>query len=481
MPEIIHSPNKHIKNFDKKFLFVNNSLRTTKLRQEVELCVVKTDFNVNDLKFIKKLKSSNPHTEIWVSSDNLSRENVLSANKLGIKTVITYPFDNKMVSAFFDSKNCNFYADKVPNSHYDCSCIANAKVMIVDDNLMNVELLKELLSKFNIQISCFLKSKEAYKAALSEKFDLFLLDIMMPEMSGFELAKKIRDTHLNKNSSIMFISALSDAHNKIKGYDLGSCAYIEKPFEINVIKSQIFNVLKSQQMQASLESNKESFLATIAHDLKTPINAGINALNILLKKDLGKLEDEQQEIVEDLLNSTKFMQDMVENILCKNKIENNRIVLAKQVYSLKEVIEHCIELTKYILEPKKQQIELKCNVTNTLVPLDFLEMQRAIHNLIANASEYSPVQSKIKIEIFKEKNKIGFFVQDFGKGIGIEHQKDVFAQYISFAKKYKRVGSGLGLYITKNIIEAHRGEITLNSKIDYGTKITVLLPSYIKD
>lgn len=482
MPKITNSTNNdkdYLKdNLYRKFLFVDNISGLRKLTPEIELCVIQSNFKESDLKLIKKIRMANKNTEFWMSSENLSKENILFANKIGIKTVVSSPIDNKMVEEFFNNKNGLYIQEELD---YDFSNISNSKVMIVDDNLMNVELLEEILSKFNLNISSFLKPKEAYQAVLHEKYDLFLLDIMMPDMSGFELAKKIKEIPHNKNVPVVFISALSDSHNKIKGYDLGSCAYIEKPFDVNIIKSQIFSILKTRKSQELLASNKEDFLATVAHDLKTPISAGINALNLLLNENLGELEDDQHEIVEDILNSTKFMQDMVENILCKSKIEGNKITLNKQVCSLKKLIEHCIDLTKYILAPKNQQIHLKCTLDNTLLPFDFLEMKRAIHNLIANASEYSPVGSKIIVNIFDAGDKMGLFVQDFGRGIDLKHQKDVFTQYMSMAKEYKRVGSGLGLYITKKIIEAHGGDIILDSKVGYGTKITILLPIYTKD
>ncbi len=101
--------------------------------------------------------------------------------------------------------------------------------------------------------------------------------------------------------------------------------------------------------------------------------------------------------------------------------------------------------------------------------------------MIANASEYSPEGGKILIEVFENGSEIGFYVQDYGKGIDLVNQQDVFLQYMTFAKKYKKVGSGLGLYITKRIIEAHNGEINLESKLGEGTKITVTLPTYKKD
>ena len=481
MSEIIKttdsSKNYSKSDFSEKFLFIEQALGIKKIKPEIELCIVQTNFNKADLKQLQKLRQSNKDTEFWICSTNLSRKNILSANKLGIKTVISSPVDNNAVEEFFLNKN-SFYLRNHLDTPYDYSSIAHSKIMIVDDNVMNVELLEEILVDFNINISSFTKPKEACEVMLHEKFDLFLLDVMMPEMSGFELAKKINDTPHNKNTPIIFISALADSCNKIRGYDLGSFAYIEKPFDVKIIKSQIFNILKTQKLQNLDITNKGDYLATIVHDLKTPISAGITALGLLLNKNLGELEDNQHEIIEDLLNSTKFMRDMVENILCKNKIEKNITELIKHHYSVKKLIEHCIELTKYILLPKNQQIFFTSEIEDALLHMDFLEMQRAIHNLIANASEHSASGSKILIHVYMpNKNKIAISIQDFGRGIDLERQKDVFDQYMSYAKKHKRVGSGLGLYITKNIIEAHNGEIILESKIELGTKITIFLPT----
>lgn len=462
-----------------KFLIIENILELKNIKPDIELCIIQTDFNKQALAVIQSFMDEHKNIEFWLSSDNLSREIILLSNKMGVNTVITSPVDPKMVEDYFAKKYG--ISNKKSGLDYNYEDVSSCKVMVVDDNSMNIELLEEILSDFNLNISSFLKPQEAYETLLHEKFDLFLLDIMMPEISGFDLAKRIKDTPHNKDVPIVFISALSDSDNKIKGYNLGSYAYIEKPFDVNIIKSQIFNLLKNQKALELKAANKETFLATVAHDLKTPISAGINALNLLLNENLGELEDDQHEIIEDILNSTKFMRDMVENILCKNKIEYSNINLSKQMCSLEELINHCIELTKYILEPKKQTIKLECALEDTLLPLDFLEMKRVIHNLIVNSSEYSPNGSQILIKIFKANNKTGFFIQDYGKGIDLEHQEDVFLQYMSFAKKEKRVGSGLGLYISKKIIEAHGGEVTLESKVGFGTKITVLLPKYIKD
>lgn len=468
------------KAINEKFLFIEflSEYKKTKKLDKIELCIIKTDFSKPDLKIISKLIQLNKFVEFWITTENFNRKNIVLANKIGIKNIIPFDFDKNLINNFFNKKDINFLKDKI-TSETTYPSLNGLKVMIVDDNLMNVELLEEILSKLDLKISCHVKPNLAYEEILHEKFDLFLLDIMMPEISGFDLAKKIKETPHNKHTPIVFISALSDSENKIAGYDLGSCAYIEKPFDVNIIRSQIYNILKNQKIQEIISLKNDSFFATVAHDLKTPINAEINALNLILNNK-ENLDDFQQEILEDILNSTKFMQDMVQNILLKSTIEHGKMNLSKQICSLEELARHCIDLTKYILAEKKQRIIFKCRTNNALLPIDFMEIKRVIHNLIANASKYSPEGGKIIIEIFNCDTNIALSVQDFGVGIALKDQQDIFLQYMTLAKKHKTVGSGLGLYISKRIVEAHDGEILLESKQGWGTKITMILPQYTK-
>lgn len=480
---------KHNNNVEKGF---NNSLQQKcfvvtdlvqldNLKNDFELCIIQTEIKNNDIDCIKKYKDSHKDMEFWISTNKQSKDDALIANKIGIKTIISSPVNQKLVEDFFCKKDQNNTNLKNNKKAIDASTILNAKVMIVDDNPMNVQLLVEILSDLGLDITTHLKPKEAYKVALEEKFDLFLLDIMMPEMSGFELAKKIKNSSVNTNVPFVFISALSDSYSKIKGFDLGSIAYIEKPFDINVVKSQIVNILKSKKTQETIISEQETFLATVAHDLKTPISAEINALNMLINHYFGEVDDAQKEILLEILDSTKYMKNIVENIVYKNKIDNDSMDLSKQICPFDETIKKCIDLTKYLLSPKHQKIVFKCSVDDTLIPFDNIEIQRAVNNLIANASEYSPLGADIVIELFKSHQRLGCSVQDFGKGIPLDEQQNVFSQFVSYAKKHKKLGTGLGLYITKNIIEKHNGEIFLESKVDLGTKITFFLPIYVKE
>lgn len=235
------------------------------------------------------------------------------------------------------------------------------------------------------------------------------------------------------------------------------------------------NITESSSQKIN-NNDKDLFLATVAHDFKTPINAEINALKLLLNNSFGNLGGEQKEILKDILNSTFFLKDLVENVLCKNKIEQNKISLLKQTCSLNALAKLCIENLEYILRPKKQKIILKNCAENIKIKIDILEIKRVINNLISNASQYAPENSNIILEVISQKEMAGISVQDFGNGIPLEKQKEIFSKFVSYAKEYNHLGCGLGLYISKKIIEAHNGIINVESKINMGTKITILLP-----
>src|SRR5574344_1584811 len=123
------------------------------------------------------------------------------------------------------------------------------------------------------------------------------------------------------------------------------------------------NITESSSQKIN-NNDKDLFLATVAHDFKTPINAEINALKLLLNNSFGDLGYEQKKIIEDILISTKFLKDLVENVLCKNKFDRTNVSLFKQNIELKNLLENCIKNVQYILTPKNQRIIFNSNSEN---------------------------------------------------------------------------------------------------------------------
>ncbi len=457
---------------NEKFIFVENlkDLENIAGLSKKKLCIAKTDFK--DLYLIRRLNKKFPNLEIWLTSSEISRKNILLANASGVKNVISYPVDVKLVQKYFGSHK---EQTKILPEVTNYGSLKGLKVMIVDDNQMNVDLLAETLGTLDLDITTFLKPIEASKIVGKEKFDLFLLDIMMPEMSGFELAKIIKHSKLNSDTPIVFISALSDSENKIMGYNIGSCAYIEKPFDVSVVRSQIYNMLKTKRLQDALNDKKETFLAMITHDLKTPIYAEICALE-LLNKNNEKMDGMQREIITDILSAAKYMKNLVENITQKYKVENESLVLQKTKASLKNIVIACIEDTKYLFEEKNIKYTLNCNAKEPFAIFDKLEIKRVVHNLIINTIEHGISKSKVIMDIKETGKNLIFSITNFGIGLEIQNPDDIFLKYVSYANKNKKLASGLGLYIAKKIIDAHNGTIKVESEVNKYVKFTFTLP-----
>lgn len=348
--------------------------------------------------------------------------------------------------------------------------------MVVDDNKMNVELLEETLSGTGLDITSFTNPFDAEHAVMREKFDLFLLDVMMPDMSGFELGEIIKNSTLNSKSLMMFISALSDSENKITGYNLGSVAYIEKPFDVDVVRSQIINALKTKQLNDAMNDTKESFLTMVAHDLKSPVNSEIMALELLLKNFNLAKDEYKESIITDILGATKYMKNLLENILNKYKYDNNKYFLSKELASIKSLIEESIEETKYIMMMKNQRIHLTNRLKTKKIAVDFLEIKRVVHNLLTNAMEYAPKNSLIEIDLSENKNYIVFSIKNENRGILIKNPDELFDKFISRAKENKKISSGLGLYIAKRIILSHNGTIKVDVKDPKYVRFIFTLP-----
>lgn len=460
---------------NKEIVYVNDSreLKGVKGLSSKRLCIIKTNFK--DINKIKKICKSYPNLEVWVACEDISRKNIITANMCGIKNVIQYPVKKEVINDLLNNvdltriKDNNYLKDK--DNFED---IKGMEIMIADDNPFNTELLSETLKPFELNITIVQKPKKALEIIDNKKFDLFLLDIMMPELSGYELAKIIKKTKQNSSTPIIFVSALSDNENKLKSFELGSYIYIEKPFNINVIQTQISSLLREQKEKERLTQLQDSFFAMVTHDMKGPVQAEISALNLLLNKD--NFDEEQREILHDMLSSSKYLQNLISNLLQKYKTENGILDIKKQNYSMKNLLTECCDEVKYFAFEKNLQIKVFYKTDIDYFKFDFNEIKRVIHNLLTNALKYSYKNTEIIIEVHDFLEEIVISITNSGGGVSVENQKNIFDQFISYCEKQKSVNTGLGLYICKQIITAHGGTIKFESLPEKYTKLTFTLP-----
>ena len=345
-------------------------------------------------------------------------------------------------------------------------------ILIVDDNPMNTEIIKEVLEQSGQNSKIANNGQQALDFANREKFDLILLDIMMPEMSGFEVIRQLKSNPATENIPFIIISALDNTEDIIRGFNMGSYQYITKPFKINELKARILSILKIKD----LNDQQENFMATLTHDLKTPILAQMRALEMLLNEKFGTINPSQKSIIQETLNSNIYMLGMVSNLLAAHNYENKHVVISKNLFDLNGLIKDCYNQLQYLADDKKQEVNLDFQQETLLIFADSLEIKRVIVNLISNAINYSEEGGQIFVSSSIDGSQAVFSVKDNGRGISKEELPDLFSKYKSFAKKFRQIGTGLGLYLSRQIVECHGGSICVTSEEGKGSVFTVKLP-----
>ena len=196
----------------------------------------------------------------------------------------------------------------------------------------------------------------------------------------------------------------------------------------------------------------------------------------MLKGTYGKLTKDQEIISKELLVSFKFMKAMTDNLLTKYKNDRGQLEIVKRKTCLKPILKSVYENLKYILNQKNQQVIINYNSMIEEVDIDEVEIERVLNNLIVNASEYSENNNVIFIEVINDDKFLKISIIDSGQGIPSSEQNNIFDEYVTTSKKYRKIGSGLGLFISKKIIEKHGGNIYLESQEGVGSKFTFTLP-----
>lgn len=222
-------------------------------------------------------------------------------------------------------------------------------------------------------------------------------------------------------------------------------------------------------------AQRENFIENLAHDLKSSVYSQINALNIIISDEKYHYDDMHLDILKHLMTSNIYMRDVILNVLSNFKIQHDKLKLEKVNRSMAETLDFAIKSISYMFKEKNQTLKIHCP-KEIFATYDEIEIRRVLINLLSNASKYSNTNSLIEILIKKENGFISVEIINEGK-IEFKNTDDVFKMYETESKKRKLRGSGLGLYISKKIIEAHGGKISAknsnNQKVVFTFKIPV--------
>ncbi len=353
--------------------------------------------------------------------------------------------------------------------------MAIERILIVDDEQDVVDLLRYNLEKAGYDTVAALSGEEAIEAVQSYAPDVILLDIMLPDISGWEICKTLRESSTGKALPIIMLTALSDEEARIKGLTLGANDYLAKPFSLGELQLKIRKCLDQQQMIKTLiarEQDHDTSLSYLVHELKNSLSIIGNFSALALRKD----EDTKKYLktinvasvhAENLLNDTSLLA----------RLEKEGAAFQIAPIDISAVCDEVADM--FCDEAKKREVGIEIiNETRFMVKGHRTAVRQVLVNLISNAVKYNRRGGKVWISFDDTGPCLQISVQDEGCGISHEELPFIFDKFYRAAGSERIKGAGLGLYIAKLIAQAMAGEITVSSTIGVGSVFTATFERY---
>jgi signal transduction histidine kinase len=386
-----------------------------------------------------------------------------------------------------------------------------AKLLIVDDLPENLLALEALIKREDRIVYKALSADEALSLLLQHEFAMAILDVQMPGMNGFELAELMRGTEKTKNIPIVFVSAAGRELNyAFKGYESGAVDFLHKPLDIHAVKSKV-NVFvdlyrqskaMKQQVEALEQSRREQeallqrlqstqleleqavrmrddFMSIVAHEVRTPLNG------LILETQLRKMHlardnasaftlDKMHAMVDRDERQIKSLIRLIEDMLDVSRIRTGKLSIRPSRFDLSERVRNLLQNFAPQIDAAECSVSLEAEQP-VVGNWDEFRIEQVISNLLTNALRYG-AKSPITVKVYSEDAEARVEVRDLGIGISEENQQRIFQQFERVTAKHAVAGLGLGLFISEQIVTAHGGTITVESRIGEGALFRVCLP-----
>ena len=339
-------------------------------------------------------------------------------------------------------------------------------------NLKNKE--KDIFSSkiiSNLPFYIFLKTLDG-KIQVTNQMHAKLFNMNASELEGmnvFNLYKDI-DSSIKEDKIILQNKKYNISErcvNTING-SLGWCRIVKTPvLDKNGNITSIAVAFVNIDNEKNLQDSKDTFIANITHDLKTPTIAQIRALEMLLENTYGSMTDEQKEIVSQIKESCEYMYSLVRTILETYRFDNGQTKITYSVFDLSKLVTETISEISSLAEEKGQNIIFKSGLLSDFINADEVLIKRVIMNLISNAITYGFKNTDIIVSTNDNDTTMTLQVLNKSKYIPEAELKEVYNKFkTSSNTKFAKAGAGLGLYLSKQIVEAHKGKIFATSNQD---------------
>lgn len=362
------------------------------------------------------------------------------------------------------------------------------KILIVDDVMSNILLLKVLLTNEKFQIVTAGNGRQALDQVAKEKPDLVLLDVMMPDMSGFEVSQQLKANPETAEIPIIFLTALNSTADIVKGFQVGGNDFISKPFnkeeliirvthQISLIAAQRIIVAQTEELRKTI-IGRDKLYSVIAHDLRSPMGSIKMVLNMLiLNLPSDTVGAEMYELLTMANQTTEDVFSLLDNLLKWTKSQIGKLKVVYQDIDMVEVTEGVIEIFSMVAELKKITICLEAPA-KLEVHADIDMIKTVIRNLLSNAIKFSNEGTEILVTVQEQEGMAVVSVKDSGCGIDEENQKKLLhtdTHFSTFGTNNEE-GSGLGLLLCQDFVIKNGGKLWFTSAKGEGSTFGFSIP-----
>ena len=362
------------------------------------------------------------------------------------------------------------------------------KILIVDDVMSNVLLLKVLLTNEKFAIATASNGRQALEQVEKGNPDLVLLDVMMPDMSGFEVAQHLKSNPNTADIPIIFLTALNSTADIVKGFQVGANDFISKPFnkeeliirvthQISLVAAKRLILSKTEELQRTI-AGRDKLYSVIAHDLRSPMGSIKMVLNMLiLNLPSEKIGAEMYELLTMANQTTEDVFSLLDNLLKWTKSQIGKLNVVYQDVDLVEVTDGVIEIFSMVASLKKIRIR-EMKPEKMMVNADIDMLKTVVRNLLSNAIKFSKENSEVLVKMEEVDGMAVVSVQDYGCGISEEGQKKLLhtdTHFSTFGTNNEE-GSGLGLLLCKDFVVKNGGKLWFTSKEGEGSIFSFSIP-----
>lgn len=361
------------------------------------------------------------------------------------------------------------------------------KILIVDDVVSNVLLLKILLSNEKFQVCTANNGTTCIEIAKKEHPDLILLDVMMPDISGFDTAVILKKDEETKEIPIIFLTALNTPADLVHGFKVGASDFLTKPFnkeelvmrvmqQISLVAAKRIIEQQNAELRATL-SNRDKMYSVIAHDLRSPMASIRMVLNLVVASTSPELVGpELYELLDKANKESEDVHDLLDNLLKWTKSQTGRLNVVIQDLDLNDIIPGVVDIFEMIAQTKRIKLNLQMSDAPLIVTADNDMLKTVVRNFLSNAIKFSPEDSSIEIIMTKEAEFAKVSVKDHGVGIAPERLGSIFHKGETTYGTGGEEGSGLGLQLCQDFARKIGGDCMVESVVGEGSTFSVLIP-----